>query len=172
MHILIGILLAVGGAIWWWARRNPEDAIFAAKDAATVVRNAPRKIAFRRQHNQHPVEGIDDPRLAVAALGHAFIGLDDLPTKEARGRLNVALRKTYRLSEEDAVELHSLSQWLLEQCGGATAAITRIGRRLYKIDQSNSWDDLGAVLENLMEGEMSERQVEAVSDLKLALHIR
>jgi len=172
MHIVIGVLLAVGGAILWWARRNPEDALHVAKDAVTVARNAPRKIAFRRQHNQHPVEGIDDARLAISALGHAFLALDDLPTREARAQLDVVLRKTYGLSDEDAVEMQSLSVWLVDQCGGAQAAVSRLGRRLYKIDGSDAWDELRKVFESAIGDELSERQITAVEDLKLALHVR
>lgn len=172
MHIVIGALLAVGGAVLWWARRNPEDALHIAQNAVTVAQNAPRKIAFRRQYNQHPVDGIDDSRLVVSALGHAFIALDDLPTREARKQLEAVLRKTYRLSEEDAVEMQSLSVWLIEQCGGAQASISRLGRRLHKINGKNAWDDLRKVFESAASQELSVRQLDALEDLKLALRIR
>lgn len=97
MPILIGILTLVGGAIWWWVRSNPRDALSIADDAVTIARNAPRKIAFRRQTKEHPVEGIDDPRLAVATIAQAFIGLSALPTKEDRAGLSLALRNVTRL---------------------------------------------------------------------------
>ena len=170
MHIIIGILVAIGGAIWWWARRNPGDALNVADDVVTIARNAPRKIAFNRQLKAHPVEGIDDARLAVAAIANAFISLDDLPTSDARQKLYVTLRKTYRVDEDTAEELQSLAQWLQEQCGGAAETMSRVGRRLYKIDQGASWGDLQDVLGAVTGENLSERQVEAVTDLRRAMH--
>ena len=64
LPIVILILTAIGGAIWWWARNNPREALRVASDAATTLKNAPRRIAFRRQTQEHPVEGIDDLRVA------------------------------------------------------------------------------------------------------------
>ena len=72
MPILIVVVLALGGALWWWIRSNPRDALSLADDALTLVRNAPRRIAFRRQTKEHAVEGIDDPRLAIATIAHGL----------------------------------------------------------------------------------------------------
>ena len=172
MPILIALLGLVGGAIWWWVRNNPRDAISMADDAVTVARNAPRKIAFRRQTKEHPVQGVDDPRLAVATIAQAFLGLDDLPTKEDRQRLHVAMRQRYRLSAEDAEEMDTLSRFLIQQCQGETEAISRVGRRLFKIDGDGSWDDLTALLGAASGDSVSPRQRDAIGDLRVAMHIR
>lgn len=92
MPVILMILSFVGAALWFWVRNNPRDALHVAQDTATVIRNAPRKLAFRRQTNAHPVEGIDDPRIAICAIGQSFIELDDLPTIEQRKRLHIRLR--------------------------------------------------------------------------------
>lgn len=172
MPILLAILAAIGGAIWWWVRANPRDALSIADDAVTIARNAPRKIAFRRQTKMHPVEGIDDPRLAVATIAGAFLGLDDLPTREDRDRLNVILRKTYRLDTETAQEMAVLANWLQGQCGGASETVSRVARRLFKLEGDASWDDLTGVLSELVGDDLSQRQLDAVQDLKLAFRRR
>lgn len=172
MPILIAILAAVAGAIWWWARSNPRDAINVADDALTIARNAPRKIAFRRQTKAHPVEGVDDPRLAVATLGAAFIQLDDLPTREMRERLRDITRIIWKLPEEDADEIQSLSAWLIEQCDGPSPAVGRVARRLYKIDGAASWDDFERLVGGITEGNLSERQKGAIQDVRIALHLK
>ena len=82
MPILILILSVVGRALWFWVRNNPGDAFHAAQDAATVLKNAPRKLAFRKQTNARPVEGIDDPCIAICAIAQSFIELDNLPSQE------------------------------------------------------------------------------------------
>ncbi len=170
MPFIILILTTLGGALWWWARQNPRDAIDMAADAATTVRNAPRRLAFRKQTNAHPVEGIDDPRIAICAIAQAFIELDDLPTKDQRDRLYVQLRSKLRCSEEEAQEMEVLGRWLQGQCQNPEAAITRLARRLRKIDGDASWDLLQDMLGSLVAGELSQNQVSAIADIKRAFH--
>ncbi|WP_071796117.1 hypothetical protein [Natronohydrobacter thiooxidans] len=172
MHILIAIMAAIGGVIWWWVRANPRDALSVADDAITVVRNAPRKIAFRRQTKEHPVEGIDDTRLAIASIALAFVHLDDLPTRDDLQRLTLVLRKTFKLSAEETEEMEVLGKWIQTQCGGASETISRVGRRLYKIDGSTSWGALSDVLQQLVGDELTPRQHDVLTDLRLALKIR
>ncbi|CTQ33783.1 hypothetical protein [Jannaschia rubra] len=52
MAVAIAILTALGGALFWWARGNPRDALGVADDALTVARNAPRRPAL-----PSPVQG-------------------------------------------------------------------------------------------------------------------
>lgn len=173
MPIVIAILVLVGGAIWFWIRNNPRDALSVADDAITIARNAPRKIAFRRQTKEHPVQGVDDPRLAVATIAQAFLSLDDLPMKEDRQRLHVALRQRYQLSAEDAEEMDTLSRFLIQQCQGEREAISRVSRRLFKIDGDASWDDLTAMLTSAAgEDGLSDGQRDAIGDLRVAMKIR
>lgn len=169
MPIMILILSVLGGALWFWVRNNPRDAIHAAQDAATVIRNAPRKLAFRKQTNAHPVEGIDDPRIAICAIGQSFIELDELPTLEQRQRLHVKLRANQRCTEDEAEEMEVLGRWLMTQCNGPDQAITRLGRRLYKIDSDASWGTLQEFLGTLVEGDLSPAQVDAITELKRAM---
>lgn len=148
---------------------NPREAFDVAHDAATTLKNAPRRLAFRRQTKAHPVEGIDDARIAIAAIGQAFIELDELPTKEQRDRLHVLLRSRLRSEEEETQEMSVLGRWLLEQCNGAKPAVTRLGRRLYKIDGDKSWDLMQDILGELSGQNLSQSQIGAVEDLRLAL---
>jgi hypothetical protein len=170
MPIIILILTTLGGALFWWVRQNPGQAINAAQDAVTVARNAPRKLAFRKQTNAHPVEGIDDARIAVCGLAQAFIELDDLPTAEQRTKLNTLLRSELRCAADEAEEMEVLGRWLMVQCQCPDAAITRLSRRLYKIDGGASWDVLQDILSSLVEGELSASQVDAIAVMKRAFH--
>jgi hypothetical protein len=172
MPILLAILAAIGGAIWWWIRNNPREAIDTAADVATTIRNAPRKLAFRKQVNAHAVEGIDDERIAICAIAQSFIELDDLPTAEQRKHLHVLLRTKLRCSEEEAHEMEVLGRWLMQECNGAKEAVPRLGRRLHKLDTGNAWDSLQDILLPLAGDGLSQSQIGAIEDLKLALRIR
>ena len=44
MPIVILLLSAIGGAIWWWVRSNPREALNVAADAVTMA-----------PHNRHAV---------------------------------------------------------------------------------------------------------------------
>ena len=166
------ILTVIGGAIWWWIRHNPREALDTAQDVATTLKNAPRKLAFRRVANAHPVEGIDDERIAICAIAQAFIELDDLPTAEQRQQMHVLLRSRLRCSEEEANEMEVLGRWLMTQCNGPASAVPRLGRRLRKLDEGQVWDRLQEVLMPLAGNQLSRAQVEAIEDLKTALRVR
>ncbi len=168
MPILLLILSAIGGAIWFWVRNNPRDAIHAAQDAATVIKNAPRKLAFRKQTNAHPVEGIDDPRIAICAIGQAFIELDDLPTLDQREHMGQQLCTVVGCSQDEADEMQILGRWLMNQCQGPEQAVTRLGLRLYKIDGDASWVLLQEFLGSLVQNDLSSAQIDAISELKRA----
>ena len=172
MPIVIAVLTAIAGAIWWWVRNNPREAIDTARDAATTVRNAPRRLAFRRQTNAHPVQGIDDPRIAICAIAQSFLELDTLPTIEQRKRLHVLLRSQFRCSEEEAEEMEVLGRWLVTQCNGAREAVPRLGRRLHSIDDGTAWESLQDILAPLVGEELSSAQRDATDDLKIAFKRR
>ncbi len=171
MPIVILILTAIGGAIWWWIRNNPREAINTAQDVTTTLKNAPRKIAFRSVANAHPVEGIDDERIAICAIAQSFIELDDLPTADQRQQMHVLLRTKLKCSEEEASEMEVLGRWLMTQCNGPAEAVPRLGRRLRKIDSGNSWNRLQDILLPLASDGLSRAQVAAIEDLKAALRV-
>lgn len=168
MPVILVILTALGGAIWWWVRSNPRDAISLAADTAVTLKNAPRRIAFTRQTRAHPVEGIDDPRIAICAIAQSFAELDDLPTQETRQKLHVLMRSKLRASDEEAEEMEVLGRWLMTQCGGPEQAISRIGRRQFKIDGTASYDLLQDVLSGLVGSDLTARQINAIDDLRVA----
>lgn len=165
MPIILLILSAVGGAIWWWVRSNPRDALGMAVDTATTLKNAPRRLAFRRQTNLHPVEAIDDPHVAIGAMAMSFVGLDALPTQEQYDRLHVQLRSHLRCSEDDAQELKAYGRWIIQQCGGEMDAFDRVARRLKKINGVQSLELLQDVLADVAPDGLADRQQEAVTDL-------
>ncbi|WP_373635369.1 hypothetical protein [Yoonia sp. SS1-5] len=165
MPIIILILSTLGAAIWWWVRSNPRDALDIAGDTVTTVKNAPRRLAFRRQTNIHPVDSIDDPEVAVGTMAMAFLGLDDLPTKDQYDRLHVLLRSKLRCSEDDAKEIQVYGRWVIQQCGGELEAFNRVARRLKKLNGADHLDIAQDIFGGLAEDRLSERQKDAVTDM-------
>jgi hypothetical protein len=143
MPVLMAILGIIGAAYFWTQRaRNARYMLGDVGDMANDVRLAARRFGFTRKMNVHPVESIEDPRLAIAAMANAFIELDDLPTAEQRQLLQVQLRSKLRADADEAEEMEMLGRWFMSECGGADPAIARLSRKLYKIGGPSKWNPL------------------------------
>jgi hypothetical protein len=164
-------LLGLIGAAYFWASRV-RNAGYMAQDLADMagdVMGAARRIGFRGRANVHPVESIDDPAIAIAALGTAFMELGGLPTQEQRDALSAALQRHARRSATDAEEEMILGRWLVSECKGAEAAIARLARRLCKLDRVGSFEPLMWVLNDVgvaaRGGMLSEGQKDALAEI-------
>lgn len=172
MPFLIALLGIIGAAYFWAQRaRNARDVMGDVADMANDVRLAARRFGFSRKMNVHPVESIEDPRLAIAAIGSAFLELDDLPTAEQRELLQVQVRSKLRASAEEAEEMEILGRWFMTECGGAEPAVARISRKLYKIGGADQMEPLMDILKASVTT-LSDRQRDALEDITRAMRVR
>ncbi|MCF2904320.1 hypothetical protein L0666_04925 [Octadecabacter sp. CECT 8868] len=172
MPFIIALLGIVGAAYFWAQRaRNARDVVGDVADMANDVRLAARRFGFSRKLNVHPVESIEDPRLAIASIATAFIELDDLPTAEQRQLLTVQIRSVLRANAEETEEMEVLGRWFMTECGGAEPAIARISRKLYKLGGAEQMDPLMTVLKGSVTS-LSDRQREALEDITRAMRVR
>ena len=173
MHIIAGILgLAVAAYFIILRARRGAEVASDVMDMAGDVAAAARRFGFRRRYNTHPVDSVEEPHLAIAALATAFIALDDLPTADDRKRLDIALRKHLDLDAKGAEEIEVLGQWLVSECNGAEAAVPRLAKRLNKIDGGTSFTTLMEVIQTAARPPLSQRQTEALGDIKTAFRLR
>jgi len=171
--IILAIIGILAAAFFWAQRaRNARDAVGEIADMANDVRLAARRFGFSRKMNVHPVESIEDPRLAIASIATAFIELDDLPTAEQRKKLTVQLRSKLRLDAKEAEEMEILGRWFMSECGGADPAIARLSRKLYKLGGAEQIEPLMDVLKGAMIGPLSDKQREALDDITRAMRVR
>lgn len=162
---LIGII----GAAYYWANRaqNARDVVGDVADMANHVRLAARWFGFSRKMNVHPVESIEDPRLAIAAIGSAFIELDDLPTVEQRQHLAVQLRSKLRADAAEAEEMEVLGRGFMSECGGAK----RLSRNLYPRGGTEQMEPLMDIFKGSVTSR-SDKQGEALEDITRAMGVR
>jgi hypothetical protein len=169
MPFILALLAAAGAAYFWYIRaQRAADIATELMDVATDVRNAARRFGFRRRANQHPVESIDDPKIAIGAMGIAFLEMDDLPTADARAATDIALRKHLNISAEEAEEVAILGHWLVEECNGAVQAFPRLAKKLRRMEHPPALETLMNVVQDITAatgGEPSRRQAEALQDL-------
>lgn len=169
MPILIAL---IGAAItaYIWMNRAKRGAEIASDliDVASELKNAPRRYGFRRRANQHPVDGIEEPNLAISGLAVAFLEMDNLPTADARAQMDVSLRKHLGLDAKQAQEITVMGRWFVEECHGAVQAFPRLAKKLHKLDGASHFNNLMAILTEITqstEGGPSTRQSEALTDL-------
>ena len=173
MPFIIALLGIIGAAYFWANRaRNARDMMGEVADMANDVRLAARRFGFTRKMNVHPVESIEDPRLAIASIAAAFIELDDLPTAEQRQLLIVQLRSKLRADAEEAEEMGVLGRWFMNECGGAEQAIARISRKLYKLGGAEQMEPLMDLLKASVSNDLSARQRDALEDITRAMRVR
>jgi len=176
MPFIIGILGIIVTAYFWANRaRNAGNVARDLVDMAGDVRLAARRFGFSRQANVHPVESIEDPNIAAAAIADAFVALDDMPSKDQQQLMMIQLRSVLRVDQETAQELLVLGTWLVNECGGPMPAITRITKKLYKLENATALEPLTQILtgiKNAEGSEMSQRQQEAFDEIKTILRVR
>lgn len=176
MHIILG-LIGLATAAYFLVIRARRGAEMTSEllEVADDIRAAARRFGFRRRTNTHPVDSIEDPRLAAGGVATAFLQLDDLPTADARRTLDLSLRKHFDLTAEEAEEIAVLGDWFTRECGTPDAAFERLARKLRGLDGANSFQPLMLVLNDVAQtgaGELSTRQREALESLSRVFNLR
>jgi hypothetical protein len=175
MPFLIAIISAAGALYFFMMRaRNAADAAHDVIDMANDVRLAARRFGFKRQGKLHAVEGVDDPDIICTAIACAFFELDGLPNAETHRALMVRMQSVFNINLADAEEMTIFSRWLATQCQSHTNAITRLSRRLFKLNGADSLDDLMTLISATLaatDAQPSSRQSDALGEISRALRV-
>jgi hypothetical protein len=130
---------------------------------------AARRFGFRRCQNEHPVESLEEPDVAIAGAGIAFLELGGHPSTEQQDRLIASLQTHLGQSQGKAEEAVVLGRRLITECGGAQPGLARLTRRLCKLRGADSFQPLMAVLKHVAasarDGSVSTRQREALEEI-------
>jgi hypothetical protein len=170
MPYILGIIARIGAAYFWAQRaRNAADMTRELAGVAADVAAAARRFGFRRRVNVHPVEGLDDPDVAIAGAGIAFLELGGLPSTEQQDALLRSLQSRLGMDHEKAKEALILGRWLVTESQGAQPGLTRLVRKLAKMKGETSFEPLMLVLRDVTEanaGVLSPQQGDALDEVK------
>jgi hypothetical protein len=168
MPFIIGLLGLVAAAYFWANRvRNAAEITHELGNMAGDVLSAARRFGFRRRHNQHPVDSLDEPGVAIAGIALAFLELGGLPSREQHEALIRTVAHHLRLTQADGQESVILGRWLMSESGGPHPALARLTKRLRKLDAAS----LAPLMDVLKEvgitagGVLSVQQKEALQDI-------
>lgn len=170
MPYLIALMGLVIGAYFWIQRaRMAAEATQDLAGMAQDVMAAARRFGFRRRHDMHPVESLDDPDVAIAGASVAFLELGGLPSTEQQDKLILSLQSHLGQNQDKAEEAAILGRWLVNECGGAQQGLERLTRRLHKMKGAETFQPLMAVLRDVAassrDGQVSNRQREALEEI-------
>jgi len=170
---LIGLITVA--FVWVMRMRNAAEMTHEIAGVAQDVLAAARRLGFSRKLNTHPVDSLDDPNLAIGALGIAFLELGGLPSSEQHDALLKSLQSNTRQNLKEAEETLILGRWLVNEAQGPQSAIPRLSRRLAKIDRAGGLDPLMAVLTDVTamnrSGTVSDRQQDALAEIARAFKV-
>ncbi len=170
MPILLALLGAAVTAFFYMNRaRNAANAASDLVGVADDIRLAIRRFGFTRKSGTHPVEQIDDARIAVAALVKALIDEAGYPTSELILQYVIRLQKDLQFTLTDAEEIKTLSDWLIASCHGTSPAITRLARKLYKLSGSEGYGPVEGILTSVYAGvgeAPSAKQLDSLAEIR------
>ncbi|SMR72799.1 hypothetical protein SAMN04488030_1543 [Aliiroseovarius halocynthiae] len=173
---ILGLLgtLIVAGIFWYVRNRGAVGTVEDVVELAGEARRAPRRMRFKRQANIHPVQQCEHPDELVAAYAAAFMEMDGLPSRDAQQASVASLSRLYNTTLQDAEELQAYGRWLMAECGTPEQAIARLGKRLYKLDGSGSFNNLMSVVSDITtaSGGLSARQKEALGQIQSDFRIQ
>lgn len=173
MHILIGLATLIGAlAVWYWRIKMARDAGGEVLDAASDLRAAARRLRYRRKHDIHPADSIEDPRLAAAGIAVAVATMDAPISKAEIATLTEAARRTFNTSEAEADDITAFGRWIADQCGTPGEAVRRLSKVVARTAGPEAGPDLIAMVEATAAAEgraLGELEEDALATIRRSL---
>ncbi len=176
MPFLLALIAFAAAAYFWMNRaRNAAHIAGDVADMAQTAMGAARRFGFRRRANVHPVDSIEDEKLAIGGLSTAFLELSGMPTTEEKRALEVGLQSSLDLSLKDAEEMVILGHWFVNECGGPQPAVTRLAKKVNKMAGAEGLSKSMDVIKRIVEAggsELSPAQSDALAEIKSIFRLR
>lgn len=165
MPIILAVVgLLIAASVWYYRARAARNAAGDILDAANDVRLAARRFGYRRRSNVHPVDTIDDARLAAAGVAAAVAGMDGPLTRQEIDALKLECQAVLKADLSEAEDIAAFGQWIAGQCGTPEEACRRLTRAIRKLAGDETREDLLTLATRVAEadGALDERQTEAL----------
>lgn len=148
MHVLIAMAAVFGGLmLWYWRLKMAREAAGELADVANDVRLAARRFAYKRRQSSHPLDCVDDPRLAAAGIALAVAGIDQPLSRSELQAMHRGARELFTATEAEAADIVAFGRWIAGQANSPEEAV----RRLTKVIRRTAGTGVGADLQRLVE---------------------
>lgn len=133
MHILLGLLGVVGGIIFWiWKIKTAASVAREVVDVAAGAHAAFRRLGFQRNSDKHPLDAVEDTRLAAAGILLAFVKMDGDYTREQIAAVQDECVRVFGASKKDAEQFTANGRWLAQQLSNPDEVVRKLSRNLAK----------------------------------------
>ncbi len=131
MPVLIAIAgLLVGALIWYNRMKQAGHIAGELKDAANDVRLAARRFGFKRRSNVHPIDALDDARLAAAGIVAATAQMDSLWDQSMSDAMVQQAQSVFNVALDEAEETVVFARWIADQGSNPHEAVRWMTKRL------------------------------------------
>lgn len=131
MPVIIAVVgLLVAALVWYNRIKQAGHVAGEIKDAANDVRLAARRFGFKRRTNVHPIDALDDARLAAAGIVAATAQMDSLWDKDMSDAMVQQAQSVFDVALDEAEEMVVFARWIAEQGGNPHETVRRMARRL------------------------------------------
>ena len=140
--LLVVIALVAGAAYWFYRARQAADTTRVVLDATHEVKAAARRFGFQTRANQHPSEGVDDPRVTAAALLVLTAETDGGISRAEQEAIMEQLQSVFEMPVNEAEDLYVFSKWLASQSNNPEDMIRRLIKRTVHLGGRDTLPDL------------------------------
>lgn len=170
MHIVLALVGVLAAAAFWIYRiRQAADTTRVVLDAAQDVKAAARRFGFRTRANQHPTEGVDDPRVTCAALLVLVADADGGISQAEQHAILQQLQSVFQLSIQDAEELYLFAKWLANQSSNPDDMTRRVIKRTVTLGGRDTIADMISMVSKVGEadtGALTDDTFQVIEKLK------
>ncbi len=136
---IIGLLVAA--LVWYNRMKQAGHVAGELKDAANDVRLAARRFGFKRRTNVHPIDALDDARLAAAGIVAATSQMDSLWDQSMSDAMVQQAQSVFEVGLDEAEEMVVFARWIADQGGNPHEAVRRMARRLKQLAGGDTMAD-------------------------------
>lgn len=173
MHIILGFLAIIGTiAFVLYRLRDAREVGGQAVDTVNDVRATVRRLMYKRKHDRHPADQVDDPRLAAAGIAVAIATMDAPASKEELETLSRLSQRIFDVSEQEAGDIVAYGRWISDQCNTAQEAVRRLSKVVAREAGPEAANDLERLIRAVATADgtgLGEEEEDAIASVRRTL---
>ena len=173
MHIILGALAVVGMIIFLWYRlRDAREVGGEMLDAADGLRASVRRLMYKRKHDIHPADAVDDPRLAASGIAVAVATMDAPLSQAEIEALTKGSRDIFGVTEREALDIVSFGRWVAGQCNTNQEAVRRLSKVVSRLAGAEAGPDMIRLITDVATTdsyELGEEELDAIETVRRTL---